>query len=154
MKNTTKWIAALLALCLCVSLAACGKNESETDPSRATGETVDMGGAVGERGDYDDQTQPAPTEGTAATEEPDVAATEAPEATEGTEATGTAADPHNITLEQFDAMTAEEQEAFADTFPSFSDFVQWLRELRGQNGEDDDVVYIDDETIDLGEYTP
>ena len=74
--------------------------------------------------------------------------------TEGTEATGTAADPHNITLEQFDAMTAEEQEAFADTFPSFSDFVQWLRELRGQNGEDDDVVYIDDETIDLGDYTP
>ena len=138
MKNVNKILAAVLVLALCMSFAACGKKTPADETGEPSTETIGMGGAVGERGDYGEETNPV------ISLDPTAPAT--------TEAPADPSDPHSITIEQFEAMTEEQQKAFADTFASFSDFVDWLRAARGQDTED--PIIIEDGTIDLGDYTP
>lgn len=165
MKNVNKILAAVLVLALCMSFAACGKKTPADETGEPSTETIGMGGAVGERGDYGEETNPV------ISLDPTAPTTTEPAATDGantnddpaggdqntdepapTEAPADPSDPHSITIEQFEAMTEEQQEAFADTFASFSDFVDWLRAARGQDTED--PIIIEDGTIDLGDYTP
>lgn len=151
MKNIIRLSALVLVLVLCAGLVACGEKETtdQTGGTTPPTETVGIGGGVGDRGDYGDETTTAPDDTTVP---PTTEAAPDDGETEPTEGTVDPADPHNITLEQFEAMSAEQQQAFADTFPSFEEFVDWLRAKRGEAGGD--VVIVDDGNIDLGDYTP
>lgn len=151
MKNIIRLSALVLVLVLCAGLVACGEKETadQTGGTTAPTETVGMSGGVGDRGDYDNEATNEPDDTTVPPTTED-APTDGE--TEPTEGTVDPSDPHDITLEQFESMSAEQQQAFADTFPSFEEFVDWLRAKRGESGGD--VVVIGDGNIDLGDYTP
>lgn len=58
-----------------------------------------------------------------------------------------------MTYAEYNAMTGEEQEEFADSFPTLRDFINWFNKAKAEAEEDKDYI-TGDPNIDLGDLVP
>ena len=130
-----------------VMLAACGlKTENKTQSTTVPAESqpaaiddLDIQVGVGQRGEYEDEN---PTQATEATQPVETKPTEEQTGSELT-----------VTYAQYQAMTEEEQEAFVESFPTMSDFVDWWNAAQAAQEKDDPII-LDGNAVDLGDLIP
>ena len=110
-----------------------------TESTEATEPSAQMG--VGERGDYSDDTTPEATQ---------PAETQPAETQPGTVTVPDTFDPENTTMEMWNAMTDQEQEAFQSSFPTLLDFIHWYNDAKAKEPTKE-TISSDDNKVDLGE---
>lgn len=115
-----------------------------TADTDATTPSAEMG--VGERGDYEDDTKPAETKPT----ETKPAETKPVENQPDNVVIPDTFDPENTTIEMWEAMTSQQQDAFQDSFPTLRDFINWYNSQKAKEPTTDSITS-DDNTVDLGQ---
>ena len=160
-KNSTSIFAMVMTILLLVSLTIAGCSQQ---PTETVGETTSGNGDIfiwdeiteeSESTTQDTEPQvtvPATTDDGG--EKETVGQETTPAATnptqEETDDTKPAQDANTMTFEQYVALSAAEQKAFAKTFPTTEDFILWYNNAREAAGQGD-VIEVTG-PVDLGQY--
>ena len=59
---------------------------------------------------------------------------------------------NQITYEEYNALSGEEQEAYFNTFPSVESFFEWYNAAREEYEKNNTAIEIGDGTIDIGNF--
>lgn len=155
-------VAVLVVIALALSIRSCGDNVGDTkipEPS-----VTEMAGQQNENpttNNPDGMENAAPTNAEATSAESTEPTATTPDETEpeqttaATEATEVTipANPKEVDYEEYMALSADQQEAFMESFDTMDDFVAWLKEAKKAYQEaQDDAIIVDGKTpIDMGE---
>ena len=59
---------------------------------------------------------------------------------------------NQITYEEYNSLSGEEQEAYFNTFPSIESFFEWYNAARDEYEKNNPTIEIGDDTIDIGNF--
>ena len=129
------------------------KNTENENPT----ETMDYNAGVGERDDYGDETSSQDSD-TTIEQDHETQADSSLDVTEPTKEQSnfvpTQTEPGKevvlLTYEQYEALSADEQEAYCDTFPSLKEFIKWFNAAKAAYEGEKEVEEMDG-TIHIGD---
>ena len=59
---------------------------------------------------------------------------------------------NQITYEEYNSLSGEEQEAYFNTFPTIESFFEWYNSARDEYEKNNPAIEIGDDTIDIGNF--